>query len=449
MQKNEVLTLQADNFGADFEGVCRCDGMTVFVPGLLPGEEAPVRIEKVEKRYAFGRMTGAPASPSPDRQIPDCPVYPQCGGCTARHIRYAAALEAKRQHVQDCLQRIGHISVPVPPTLGMENPLGYRNKTALPTGGDVDSPLLGFYAPRSHRLIPTLVCPNAMPPAEKILSSVQAWMKDCRIQPYDEMTRKGQLRHVVIRVNRKHEAMVTLVSRTRNLPHTDQLFADISPLGAVSLYLNINPQSTNVIFGEDFHLLHGQEFLEDTLCGLTFSLAPAAFFQVNPLQTEVLYGEALRFAGLRPEDTLIDVYCGAGTISLMMARHCRQVTGIEIVPAAVLNARENALRNGIKNASFIEGKAEELLPKMVKDGQRPDVIVVDPPRKGLEPAVIDAIAAASPSRLVYVSCNPATLARDAALLLEKGYEIHRVQPVDMFPFTSHVETVVLMSRKSG
>ena len=446
MQKNEVMTLRADNLGADLEGVCRCDGMTVFVPGLLPGEEAPVRIEKVEKRYAFGHMAGAPAAPSPNRQKPDCPVYPRCGGCSARHIRYSATLEAKRQRVQDCFERIGHISLQVPPTLGMDDPLAYRNKTALPVGGDIDTPLLGFFAPRSHRLVPTLVCPNAMPPSEAILSSVQAWMKSWRIQPYDEATQKGQLRHVVIRVNRKHEAMVTLVSRTRNLPHTDDLFAAISTLGAVSLYLNVNPQNTNVIFGDDFRLLQGQEVLEDTLCGLTFSLSPAAFFQVNPIQTEALYGEVLRFAKLRPEDTLLDVYCGAGTISLMMARHCSQVTGIEIVPAAVLNARENARRNDIVNASFIEGKAEELLPRMVKDGQRPDVIVVDPPRKGLEPAVIDAIAAASPSRLVYVSCNPATLARDAALLFGKGYEIQRVQPVDMFPFTSHVETVCLLSK---
>ena len=441
MQKNEVLTLRADNLGADFEGVCRCDGMTVFVPGLLPGEEAPIRIEKVEKRYAFGRMASAPVSLSPNRKKPDCPVYPQCGGCSARHLHYTATLEAKRQHVQDCFERIGHISVHVSPTLGMEDPLAYRNKTALSVGGDINSPLLGFYAPRSHRLIPTLVCPNAMPPAEAILSSVQKWMKSYRIQPYNEVTRKGQLRHVVIRVNRKHEAMVTLVSRTQNLPHTDELFAAISPLGTVSLYLNINSQNTNVIFGEDFRLLHGQEFLEDTLCGLTFSLAPAAFFQVNPLQTEVLYGEALRFGELRPEDTLIDVYCGAGTISLMMARYCKHVTGIEIVPAAVFNARENALRNGIENASFLTGKAEELLPRLVKEGQRPDVIVVDPPRKGLEQAVISAIAAASPDRLIYVSCNPATLARDAALLLDQGYSIRCVQPVDMFLFTSHVETV--------
>ena len=446
MQKNEVLTLRAENLGADFEGVCRCHGMTVFVPGLLPGEEAPVRIEKVEKRYAFGRMAETPASPSPDRQIPDCPVYPQCGGCSARHLHYAATLEAKRQQVQDCFESIGHISLHVPPTLGMDHPLAYRNKTAMPVGGDTRTPLLGYYAPRSHRLIPTLVCPNAMPPAEAILSSIQSWMKSYRIQPYDENTRKGQLRHVVIRVNRKNEAMVTLVSRTRSLAHTDELFNALSPLGTVSLYLNTNAQNTNVIFGEDFRLLHGQEFLEDTLCGLTFSLAPAAFFQVNPLQTEVLYGEALRFADLRPEDTLMDVYCGAGTISLMMARHCKQVTGIEIVPAAVLNARENALRNGIDNASFLAGKAEELLPRLVKEGHRPDVIVVDPPRKGLELTVIDAIAAALPDRLVYVSCNPATLARDAALLRDQGYGIRRIQPVDMFPFTSHVETVCLLSK---
>ena len=441
MRKNDTLMLHADNLGADLEGICRADGMTVFVPGMLPGEEAMIRLEKVEKRYAFGRIAEASSVVSPDRVDPDCPVYPRCGGCTGRHMTYDATLSAKRQHVQDCFQRIGHIDVSVPPVIGMENPFHYRNKTAVPVGGTEADPLLGFYAPRSHRLVPTLICPNAMQPAEAILSVIQKWMKTHRLAPYREETHKGQLRHVVIRVNRKGEAMVTLVSKCQALSFTEELYQLLTPLGVVSLYLNVNPRETNVIFGETFHLLHGLKTLSDTLCGLTFELSPASFFQVNPPQTEVLYGEALRFADLKPSDTLMDVYCGAGTISLMMARHCKQVTGIEVVPAAVFNARENAQRNGIENAVFLEGKAEELLPRMVTDSQKPNVIVVDPPRKGLELAVIEAIAAASPDRLVYISCNPATLARDAALLKEKGYDIQQIQPIDMFPFTSHVETV--------
>ena len=446
MQKNELLSLRAENLGADLEGVCRYEGMAVFVPGLLPGEEGSVRIVKTEKRYAFGKLEAAPAVPSPDRREPDCGVYPRCGGCTGRHMSYEATLEAKRLHVQDCFLRIAHLSVEVPPVLGMDHPFAYRNKTALPAGGTREEPLLGFFAPRSHRLIPAVHCPNAMNPTSAIAESILAWMKKYRIAPYDEASRRGLLRHAVIRVNRKHEAMVTLVVNEKNIPHKEELISDLSALNAVSLYCNFNTSPTNVIFGDRFQLIYGRETLQDTLCGLQFELSPASFFQINPFQTERLYETAREFASLRPEDTLCDVYCGAGTISLMMAGSCGRVFGIEIVPDAVRNARENALRNGISNAVFMEGKAEELLPKQVREGLRPDVIVVDPPRKGLEPAVIDAIAQAGPERLVYVSCNPATQARDAALLAERGYEIRRIQPVDMFPFTSHVETVCLLSK---
>lgn len=447
MQKNDVLPLRAESLGADLEGVCRHDGMAVFVPGLLPGEEASVRIVRVEKRYAFGRLESLTGDPSPVRCAPDCAAYPRCGGCTGRHMSYEATLDAKRRHVQACFERIGHLQVSVPPVLGMEDPRAYRNKTALPIGGTAAEPVLGFFAPRSHRLVPALSCPNAMAPAGDIARAVHGWIRQRRIAPYEEETGTGLLRHLVIRVNRRHQAMVTLVSAKEKLPYIKELYDLLAPLGVVSLYLNVNPRRTNVIFGDTFLRISGEETLSDTLCGLRFDLSPASFFQINPLQTEVLYATALDFAGLSPADTLCDVYCGAGTISLMMARSCRRVTGIEIVPEAVRNARENALRNGISNAEFHEGKAETVLPGMVRSGLRPDAIVVDPPRKGLEPAVIDAIAQAGPDRLVYVSCNPATQARDAALLQEKGYSIRRIQPVDMFPFTSHVETVVLMSRK--
>ena len=447
MRKNDIYTLRAESVGADMEGVCRLDGQAVFVPGLLPGEEAPVRIIKVEKKYAFGRMEAPPAAPSPDRRSPDCAAYPRCGGCTARHLTYPSSLEAKRRHVEDCFARIGHLRVSVPPVLGMESPFAYRNKTALPVGGTAGEPLLGFYAPRSHRLIPAAFCPNAMAPTEEIALAVRGWIRKHHITPYDEESGTGSLRHLVIRVNRLRQAMVTLVTAQPKLPHLDELSDELSRLGTVSFFLNENPRRTNVIFGDRFRLISGAETLSDTLCGLRFELSPASFFQINPAQTEVLYATALEFAGLSPTDRVCDVYCGAGTISLMMAGHCGQVTGIEVVPEAVLNARENAVRNHIPNAVFHGGKAETLLPKMVQDGMRPDVIVVDPPRKGLDPAVIDAIAEASPDRLIYVSCNPATQARDAALLHEKGYFINRIQPVDMFPFTSHVETVLLMSQQ--
>ncbi len=446
MRKNDVLVMRADSLGAELEGVCRVDGMAVFVPGLLPGEDAAVRIVKIEKHYAFGKLESAPASPSADRMIPDCPVYAQCGGCTGRHITYEATLRAKRQHVLDCFNRIGHLKVDVPPVLGMECPYAYRNKTALPAGGTAAEPVLGFFAPRSHRLIPAVHCPNAMAPTEEIAKAILFWMKKYQISPYDETSNHGLLRHLVVRVNREGAAMVTLVINGKSLPHSTELTDLLTPLGIVSLYVNENVRRTNVILGDHFRLLYGKETLIDTLCGLKFDLSPASFFQVNPLQTEVLYAKALEFAALHDTDTLCDVYCGAGTITLMMARSCQKATGIEIVPSAVENARLNASRNGITNTAFHEGKAEDLLPQMVRDGLRPNVIVVDPPRKGLDPSVISAIAEAEPERLVYISCNPATQARDAALLNEKGYHIQRIQPVDMFPFTFHVETVCLLSK---
>jgi len=446
MRKNEILTLTAEALGADLEGVCRHEGMAVFVPGLLPGETAPVRIVKVEKRYAFGRMESAPAVPSPERRAPDCPAYPRCGGCSGRHMSYEATLEAKRQQVQDCFQRIGKIDVTVPPVLGMAEPSAYRNKTALPVGGTPDAPCVGFYAPRSHAIIPIDRCPNAMPPADSLCRAVLAWMKAHHVSYYNEETHSGLLRHIVIRVNRQHEAMVTLVVNGSSIPDAAVLWEALEPLGCVSLILNENRERTNVILGRKFRTLFGQDTLKDVLCGLTFDLSPAAFFQVNPQQTEVLYQTALDFAQLTPEDRLCDVYCGAGTISLMMARHCKEVLGIEIVPQAIENARANARRNGITNADFRCGAAEEVLPALVEEGLRPDVIVIDPPRKGVEPAVIDAIAKAGPRRVVYVSCNVATQARDAALLAEKGYRLEKVQPVDMFCWTSGVECVASFTK---
>ncbi len=447
MQKNDVLFLQAERLGAEMEGICHQEGMTVFVPGLLPGESARVRIVKVEKRFAFGRLESAPENPSSDRREPDCAAFPQCGGCTARHMNYEATLTAKRRQVQDCFERIGNLKISVPPVLGMPDPAAYRNKTALPVGGSWEEPVLGFFAPRSHRLIPAVSCPNAMEPTAKIADTVQRWMKQYRVSPYQEDTGAGLLRHLVVRVNREHRAMVTLVSAQRKVPHLRELSDQLIPLNVESLYINENCRRTNVIFGDRFDLISGKETLSDKLCGLEFELSPASFFQINPGQTEKLYAAALDFAQPGREDFLVDVYCGAGTISLMMARLCGKVMGIEIVSSAVENARKNACRNGISNAEFHEGKAEIMLPKLVREGLRPGIIVVDPPRKGLEPSVIEAITEAAPDRLVYVSCNPATQARDAACLAERGYHIQRIQSVDMFPFTSHVETVVLMSRK--
>ena len=447
MQKNEIYRLSAEKLGAEMEGVCRLDGMPVFVPGLLPGEETDVRIVKAEKRYAFGRMEAPPAAPSPDRKDPGCPAYPRCGGCSCRHMNYEATLEAKRCQVQDCFERIGGIRIDVPPVLGMDHPDAYRNKTALPCGGTAGAPVLGFFAPRSHTVIPADACPNAMAPAGEIAARFLEWMKRFQVEPYREEEHRGLIRHLVIRVNREGEGMVTVSANGRSLPHADELAALLRPLRVTSLFLNENTARTNVILSEKYHLIYGRETLPDTLCGLKFELSPGAFFQVNPVQTEKLYETALRFAALSPSDRLCDVYCGAGTITLMMARHCHSAVGIEIVPAAVENAKANAVRNGISNAEFHAGKAEELLPRMVRDGLRSNVIVVDPPRKGLDGEVIRAIAEASPDRVVYVSCNPATLARDAALFRDTGYKAVKVQPVDMFCWTSGIENVALFEKQ--
>ena len=446
MKKNECFPMTAERLGADLEGVCRHEGMPVFVPGLLPGETAAVRIVRAEKKYAFGRMESAPEHPAVNRRVPDCAAFPRCGGCTGRHMAYEATLEAKRLQVEDCFRRIGGIGADVLPVLGMEDPFGYRNKTSLPAGGTAEEPVLGFYAPRSHAVIPAPACPNAMPPANGIAEAFLGWMKMFHVEPYREETRQGLVRHLVIRVNRNGESMVTVAANGGRLPHARELIDTLVPLGTVSLWLNENRTATNVILSDTFHLLYGKDTLTDTLFDLHFELSPASFFQVNPVQTEKLYRSAIDFAQLKETDLLCDVYCGAGTITLAMARSCREAVGIEIVPAAVENAKRNAAANGIGNVSFLAGKAEEELPRLVTDGLRPDVIVVDPPRKGLDPAVIRAMAQAGPDRLVYVSCNPATLARDAGLLKEEGYLVRKVQPVDMFCWTSGVETVCLLSK---
>ena len=448
MKKNECFPMTADRLGAELEGVCIHEGMPVFVPGLLPGENADIRIVKAEKRYAFGRMESRPDPVSPDRQDPGCASYPRCGGCTGRHMSYAATLAAKRRQVEDCFRHIAGIETEVLPVLGVETPCGYRNKTSLPAGGTAEHPVLGFYAPRSHAVIPVETCPNAMPPANDLATAFLRWMKMFHVEPYHEETRQGLIRHLVVRVNRKGESMVTVVANGSDIPQRQELISALVPLGTVSLWLNENRAATNVILSDRFHLIYGRNTFTCRLFDLRFDLSPASFFQVNPVQTEILYQTAIDFAELKSTDLLCDVYCGAGTITLAMARHCREAVGIEIVGPAVENARQNAILNGIRNVSFRAGKAEELLPQMVTGGLRPDVIVVDPPRKGLDPAVIHAMAQAAPDRIVYVSCNPATLARDAGLLRNEGYHVRGVQPVDMFCWTSGVETVVRFSRQT-
>lgn len=447
MQKNDVLSLRCERLGSDLEGVCSHEGMAVFVPGALPGEEVRARIVKTQPRYAFGKLMGV-TSPSPDRVCPPCPVYDKCGGCSGQHMRYEATLQAKRAQVEDCLRRIGGLSVDVPPVLGAKDPWRCRNKTALPVGGTADRPELGFYRRRSHEIVPIRDCLVARGALSGVIEAVTAWMRQARVQPYDELTGRGLLRHVVVRTSRGGQLMVLLVATDSRLPDVPGLTALLreKAAGFCALHLSVNRSRGNVILGPQSVRLWGEEALLETLLGLTFEMPPLSFFQVNPDQTERLYRTAIDFAALAPEDTVVDAYAGAGTISLCMARQARQVICIEIVPQAIEGARRNARRNGISNATFHVAAVEELLPKLVADGLRPDVIVLDPPRKGVEPAVIEAVLAAKPRRVVYVSCHVPTQARDAKQLCEGGYHPLCCQPVDLFCYAGGVENVLSFER---
>lgn len=445
LAKNQCYEMTCESFGQDAQGVCRHDGIAVFVPGLLPGERARVRIVKPEKRYAFGRIEEL-LEKSPDRAEPFCPIYKRCGGCVCQHMTYETSLAFKRRQVQDLLERVGGLSIEVPPVLGMAHPFGYRNKGAYPVAQVGGAPACGFFAPRSHDLVPLPQngCAIQGEDSAKATQAVLAWMRRNNVPAYDELSGRGLVRHIMTRSTTHGELMVVIVVTRADIPKASQLIELLKAAvpGLCSICLSINSRRTNVILGTDIRVLWGKDTMEDTLCGLRFSVSPLSFFQVNPAQTEKLYGLALEYAGLTGFETVVDAYCGAGTISLLLAQKAKKVIGIEIVPEAIQNANENAVRNHIENAEFHVGATEELLPRLIADGLRPDVIVLDPPRKGCDPAVLEAIIAAAPKRVVYVSCGAPTLARDAKLLAEGGYTAEKVQCVDMFCWTGAVETVM-------
>lgn len=451
LAKNQCFEMTCDAFGQDAQGVCRHEGMAVFVPGLLPGERALVRIVKPEKRYAFGRVEKL-LEKSPSRAEPFCPIYKRCGGCVCQHMTYEASLAFKRQQVQDLLQRVGGLSIEVPPVWGMAHPFGYRNKGAYPVAQTDGAPVCGFFAPRSHDLVPLPEngCAIQGEDSAKATQAVLNWMRENSVPAYDEQTGRGLVRHIMTRSTTSGELMVVVVVTRADIPKASRLIELLRAAvpGLCSVCLSVNGRRTNVILGTDIRVLWGKAAMEDTLCGLRFSVSPLSFFQVNPQQTERLYGLALEYADLTGAETVVDAYCGAGTISLLLAQKAKKVIGIEIVPEAIQNANENAARNGIANAEFHVGATEELLPKLVENGLRPDVIVLDPPRKGCDPAVLQAIIAAAPKRVVYVSCGAPTLARDAKLLTEGGYAAEKVQCVDMFCWTGAVETVMSLVQQN-
>ena len=444
LKENSIYTGTVEGYSSEGLGIVRLDGAVVFVPRTVRGEEIDLRITKVMKTCAAGEVVKLRKA-SPERTKPECPYFGQCGGCDFQHMSYTEELRAKRQRVQDALTRLGGTDLQVEEILGAKDPTHYRNKSQYPVG---PGGTIGFYKARSHQVVGVDCCLIQSEASDKTAKAVGDWMRRYKISAYDERTGKGLVRHIYVRVNRKGESLCCVVANGKQLPREPELVAFIRAAAprTVGVVLNTNTKKGNVILGEKYRTLWGQDFLMDTLCGLRFKLSVPSFYQVNRDQAEVLYGKALEFAGLTGEETVLDLYCGTGTITLCMAAKAKQVIGAEIVPPAIADAKENAARNGIENAEFFCGDAADIAAKLEQDGLRPDVITVDPPRKGLSPEVIASVAAMGPERVVYVSCDPATLGRDVKLFAELGYQAVRACAVDMFPGTRHVETVAELVR---
>lgn len=451
-KKNDMLTVTIEDMGHDGEGIGKVDGYTVFVKDAVIGDTVRAKIMKAKKNYGYARLMEI-VSPSPDRVEPVCPYARQCGGCQIQALSYEKQLCYKENKVRNNLVRIGGFSdeeLPMEPIIGMENPFRYRNKAQFPVGTDKDGNIVtGFYAGRTHSIINNRNCYLGVEVNEKILDIVLDYMKKYHVEAYDEVSGKGLVRHVLIRYGfRSKEIMVCLVVNGNRIPRSDKLVEELVKIpGMTSITLNVNRERTNVILGNEVKLLWGQMYITDDIGDVSYQISPLSFYQVNPVQTERLYGKALEYAGLNGNETVWDLYCGIGTISLFLARKAKQVYGVEIVPAAIEDARRNAALNGIENAEFFVGRAEDVLPeKYEKEGIYADVIVVDPPRKGCEESVLDTMVKMQPEKIVYVSCDSATLARDLKYLRGRGYEVMRGCPVDLFPETVHVETVVLLSK---
>ena len=450
LQKNDMIELVFTGVTAQGAALGRHEGMAVFVPLGAPGDRALVRIVKVEKNFCYGRLEQV-LEPAPCRVEPDCPYFAQCGGCCFRHISYEEELRLKQQRVADALERIGGFhSLPVEPILGAENRQGYRNKALLPLGRDRDGRLvMGFYAVNSHRIIDCQACRLHPPEFNTLMEAFRAWAGKSGETVYDEAAHKGTLRRLYLRKgSNTGEVMACVVI------NGDRLRDEKSLVGALraavpeltTVVLNINRDKTNVALGQKLRTLYGPGYIQDNLCGLTFRISPLSFYQVNAAQAQRLYEKAAEFAALEPGDTLLDLYCGTGTIGLSMATQAESLTGVEVIPQAVENARENARRNGVANAEFFCGDAGAVAQRLGAEGIRPQVICVDPPRKGLASEVPAILAGMAPERIVYVSCDPATLARDVDRFVQLGYRPVQAQGVDLFPRTAHVETVCLLSK---
>lgn len=443
MKKNDIIELEITGLTSEGAGVGRCGGMAVFVPFTAPGDVIECRAVKVSKSYAYGRLERI-ISASDKRKAPGCEVYGRCGGCSLRHIKYEEELKAKEQFVADAFKRIGGLDVLLEPILYTGVTERYRNKAQLPVAECGGRAVCGFYSPRSHRVTACSDCMLEPKIFSEISGEIIKYQNDMGLPCYDEKTGSGLLRHIYLRRgSRSGEISVCLVvaENTKKYNRLAKMLAERFP-DIKTVLLNINPERTNVILGEREVLLHGEGTISDEICGVKVELSPKSFYQVNTPAAELVYKKAAEYSGLSGRETLLDLYCGAGTVGLSMAGKIRRLIGVETVPEAVENARKNAAASGIENAEFIVGDAGKIAETLLKRGERPEVIIVDPPRKGCDQTALDAIAKMSPERIVMISCNPATAARDVKILFERGYIPQKACPADMFPGTQHVETVI-------
>ncbi|WP_321024967.1 23S rRNA (uracil(1939)-C(5))-methyltransferase RlmD [Eisenbergiella porci] len=457
IKKNDILTVEITDTGIEGEGIGKTDGFILFVKDAVIGDTVQVKVMKAKKNYAYAKLEKV-LVPSPFRVQPSCPFHRQCGGCQLQPLSYEKQLEFKQNKIRNNLIRIGgfspeHIDACMEPIIGMEDPWHYRNKAQFPFGYDKEGNVVtGFYAGRSHNIIANTDCALGVEENKTVLETILAYMKKYGVSAYDETTGKGLIRHVLIRKGfASGQLMACVVINGNKLPEEKTLAEELWKIpGMTSVSVNVNTERTNVILGKKVRVLKGEEKIEDTIGDVVFRISPLSFYQVNPVQTKKLYGQALEYAGLTGEETVWDLYCGIGTISLFLAKKAKKVYGVEIVPEAIADAKENAARNGITNAEFFVGKAEEVLPqKYEEEGVYADVIVVDPPRKGCDEKCLETMVRMRPERIVYVSCDSATLARDLKYLGEMGYEVRKWRGCDMFPGTLHVETVCLLTRKNG
>lgn len=448
LKKNEFYDIKIQDIGINGEGIGKIDNFTIFVDNALPEEIVKIKLIKLKKSYGYGKLIEI-LSPSPFRTEAPCEHFIKCGGCNLQHLDYQEQLKFKSNTVKNNLERIGKLeNISVPITLGMENPFNYRNKAQIPVNKKNDIINIGFFSPRSHNIININKCLIQDEINQQIIHKFREFMEENNIEPYNEENNKGLIRHIVTRISQKtNEFIICLVINSTNFKYENQLIKKFENLkNLTGIVLNFNTNKTNVILGEKTKTIFGKDYIIDYISDLKFKISILSFYQVNPTQTEVLYNKVVEFANLKGSETVIDAYCGIGTISLFLAKNVKKVYGVEIVEPAIKDAIFNAKENNINNAEFILGKSEEVIPALINEKNiNPDVIVLDPPRKGCEQSMLETIINSKIKKVVYVSCNPSTLARDLNYLCKNGYTLKKVQPVDMFCFTTHVETVCLLS----